>query len=92
MSTMNKINEQLKVAMKSKNVKVLSALRMLKADIIMEAKRVRISEDKLDESIIISVVQRTLKKYKEELSYIKDESKIKILEQDIELFETYQHN
>ena len=58
----------------------------------MEAKRVRISEDKLDESIIISVVQRTLKKYKEELSYIKDESKIKILEQDIELFETYQHN
>ena len=72
----NKINEQIKLMIKSKDTNKLSVLRILKSDIITKAKELRVSEDKLEQNIIIAVTEKTLKKYKEELSFVKDELKI----------------
>jgi len=58
----NKINEQIKLAMKAKDKNKLSVLRILKSDIITKAKELRISEDKLDQNVIIAVTEKTLKK------------------------------
>jgi len=69
----NKINEQIKLMIKSKDTNKLSVLRILKSDIITKAKELRVSEDKLEQNIIIAVTEKTLKKYKEELSFVKDE-------------------
>ena len=85
----NKINEQIISAMKAKDVNKLSVLRILKSDIIMKAKELRVSEDKLDQNILLSVIDKTLKKYKEELSFVKDEVKIVELNYAIELLESY---
>ena len=85
----NQINNQIKLAMKIKDKSKLSVLRILKADIIMKAKELRISEDKLDQNVIIAVTEKTLKKYKEELSFVKDEVKIVELKYAIELLESY---
>jgi len=85
----NKINEQIKLAMKAKDKNKLSVLRILKADIIMKAKELRVSEEKLDKNILLSVIEKTLKKYKEELSFVKDEVKIVELNDAIELLESY---
>ena len=85
----NKINEQIKLAMKAKDINKLSVLRILKSDIITKAKELRISEDKLDQNVIIAVTEKTLKKYKEELSFVKDEVKIVELNYAIELLESY---
>jgi len=85
----NKINKQIKLAMKAKNANKLSVLRILKSDIITKAKELRVSEDKLDQNIIITVTEKTLKKYKEELSFVKDEVKIIELKYAIELLESY---
>jgi len=75
--------------MKSKDKNKLSVLRILKADIIMKAKELRISEDKLSKDILISVIEKTLKKYKEELTFVKDEIKIIELNYAIKLLESY---
>jgi len=85
----NKINEQIKLAMKAKDTNKLSVLRILKSDIITKAKELRVSEDKLEQNVIITVTEKTLKKYKEELSFIKDEVKIIELKSAIELLESY---
>ena len=85
----NQINNQIKLAMKIKDKSKLSVLRILKADIIMKAKELRISEDKLNKNILLSVIEKTLKKYKEELSFVKDEVKIAELNDAIELLESY---
>ena len=85
----NQINEQIKSAMKTKDKSKLSVLRILKADIIMKAKELRVSEDKLDKNILLSVIEKTLKKYKEELSFVKDEVKIAELNDAIKLLESY---
>jgi len=85
----NKINEQIKLAMKTKDTNKLSVLRILKADIITKAKELRISEDKLDQNVIIAVTEKTLKKYKEELSFVKDNVKIVELNDAIKLLESY---
>jgi len=85
----NQINNQIKLAMKIKDKSKLSVLRILKADIIMKAKELRISEDKLNKNILLSVIEKTLKKYKEELSFVKDEVKIVELKYAIELLESY---
>ena len=85
----NKINKQIKLAMKAKNANKLSVLRILKSDIITKAKELRVSEDKLDQNIIITVTEKTLKKYKEDLSFVKDEVKIIELKYAIELLESY---
>jgi len=85
----NKINEQIKLAMKAKDTNKLSVLRILKSDIITKAKELRVSEDKLDQNIIIAVTEKTLKKYKEELSFVKDEVKIVELNDAIKLLESY---
>jgi len=85
----NKINEQIKSAMKAKDVNKLSVLRILKSDIITKAKELRMSEDKLEKNVIIDVTEKTLKKYKEELSFIKDEVKIVELKDAIKLLESY---
>ena len=85
----NKINEQIKSAMKAKDINKLSVLRILKADIIIKAKELRVSENKLEQNIIIAVTEKTLKKYKEELSFVKDEVKIIELKYAIELLESY---
>ena len=85
----NQINEQIRLAMKVKDVNKLSVLRILKSDIITKAKELRVSEDKLDQNIIIAVTEKTLKKYKEELSFVKDELKIVELNNAIKLLESY---
>jgi len=85
----NKINEQIKSAMKAKDVNKLSVLRILKSDIITKAKELRMSEDKLEKNILLSVIEKTLKKYKEELSFVKDEVKIVELKNAIKLLESY---
>jgi len=85
----NKINKQIISAMKSKNINKLSVLRILKSDIITKAKELRVSEDKLEQNIIITVTEKTLKKYKEELSFVKDEIKIIELNDAIKLLESY---
>ena len=85
----NKINEQIKLAMKTKDVNKLSVLRILKSDIITKSKELRVSEDKLDQNVIIAVTEKTLKKYKEELSFVKDEEKIVELKSAIKLLESY---
>ena len=85
----NKINEQIKLAMKAKDTNKLSVLRILKADIITKAKELRVSEDKLDQNVIIAVTEKTLKKYKEELSFVKDKVKINELNDAIKLLESY---
>jgi len=85
----NKINEQIKLAMKAKDTNKLSVLRILKSDIITKAKELRVSEDKLDQNIIIAVTEKTLKKYKEELFFVKDEVKIVELNDAIKLLESY---
>jgi len=83
------INEQIKSAMKAKDANKLSVLRILKSDIITKAKELRVSEDKLDQNVIITVTEKTLKKYKEELSFVKDKVKIIELEYAIKLLESY---
>ena len=83
------INEQIKSAMKAKDANKLSVLRILKSDIITKAKELRVSEDKLDQNVIITVTEKTLKKYKEELSFVKDEVKIVELKDAIKLLESY---
>jgi len=83
------INEQIKSAMKAKDTNKLSVLRILKADIITKAKELRVSEDKLEQNVIIAVTEKTLKKYKEELSFVKDEVKIVELKDAIKLLESY---
>ena len=85
----NKINEQIKLIMKAKDINKLSVLRILKSDIITKAKELRVSEDKLEQNIIITVTEKTLKKYKEELSFVKDEIKIIELNDAIKLLESY---
>jgi len=85
----NKINEQIKLAMKAKDTNKLSVLRILKSDIITKTKELRVSEDKLEQNVIIAVTEKTLKKYKEELSFVKDEEKIAELNDAIELLESY---
>jgi len=85
----NKINDQIKLAMKAKDVIKLSVLRILKSDIITKTKELRVSEDKLEQNVIIAVTEKTLKKYKEELSFVKDEEKIAELNDAIELLESY---
>jgi len=85
----NKINEQIKLAMKAKDTNKLSVLRILKSDIITKAKELRVLEDKLEQNVIITVTEKTLKKYKEELSFVKDEVKIIELKDAIELLESY---
>jgi len=85
----NKINEQIKLAMKAKDTNKLSVLRILKSDIITKAKELRVLEDKLDQNVIIAVTEKTLKKYKEELSFVKDKEKIAELNDAIELLESY---
>jgi len=85
----NQINNQIISAMKAKDTNKLSVLRILKADIIMKAKELRISEDKLDQSVLFTVIEKTLKKYKEELSFVKDEVKIVELNYAIKLLESY---
>jgi len=85
----NKINEQIKLMIKSKDTNKLSVLRILKSDIITKAKELRVSEDKLEQNIIIAVTEKTLKKYKEELSFVKDELKIVELNNAIKLLESY---
>jgi len=85
----NKINEQIKLAMKAKDTNKLSVLRILKSDIITKAKELRVSEDKLDQNVIIAVTEKTLKKYKEELSFVKDKVKINELNDAIKLLESY---
>jgi len=83
------INEQIRLVMKAKDVNKLSVLRILKSDIIIKAKELRISEDKLDQNVIIAVTEKTLKKYKEELFFVKDEVKIVELKDAIKLLESY---
>jgi len=85
----NQINNKIILAIKSKDKNKLSVLRILKADIIMKAKELRISEIKLEQNVLISVIEKTLKKYKEELSFVKDEEKINELNYAIELLESY---
>jgi len=85
----NKINEQIRLAMKAKDTNKLSVLRILKSDIITKAKELRVSEDKLEQNVIITVTEKTLKKYKEELSFVKDEVKIVELKDAIRLLESY---
>jgi len=85
----NKINEQIISSMKAKDTNKLSVLRILKSDIITKAKELRVSEDKLEKNILLSVIEKTLKKYKEELSFVKDEVKIVELKYAIELLESY---
>ena len=85
----NKINEQIKLAMKAKDTNKLSVLRILKSDIITKAKELRVSEDKLNQNVIITVTEKTLKKYKKELSFVKDEVKIVELKDAIKLLESY---
>ena len=85
----NQINEQIISAMKAKDTNKLSVLRILKSDIIMKAKELRLSEDKLDQNVLLSVIDKTLKKYKEELSFVKDEIKIVELKDAIKLLESY---
>ena len=75
--------------MKSKDRNKISVLRILKSDIIMKAKELRISEDKLEQNVIIAVTEKTLKKYREELSFVKDELKIIELNDAIKLLESY---
>jgi len=85
----NKINEQIKLIMKAKDINKLSVLRILKSDIITKAKELRVSEDKLEQNVIIAVTEKTLKKYKEELSFVKDKLKIIELNNAIKLLESY---
>ena len=85
----NKINEQIKLAMKAKDINKLSVLRIIKSDIITKAKELRVLEDKLDQNTLIAVTEKTLKKYKEELSFVKDEIKIIELNDAIKLLESY---
>jgi len=85
----NQINTQIKEAMKAKDKSKLSVLRILKSDIIVKAKELRMSEDKLSKDILISVIEKTLKKYKEELSFVKDKEKIIVLNYAIKLLESY---
>jgi len=85
----NQINEQIISAMKTKDINKLSVLRILKSDIITEAKELRVLEDKLEQNVIIAVTEKTLKKYKEELSFVKDEEKIAELKIAIKLLESY---
>jgi len=85
----NKINEQIKLAMKTKDTNKLSVLRILKSDIITKTKELRVSEDKLEQNVIIAVTEKTLKKYKEELSFVKNEIKIVELNDAIKLLESY---
>lgn len=85
----NQINEQIKKAMKAKDKNKLSVLRILKADIIVKAKELRVSEDKLSKDILITVIEKTLKKYKEELTFVKNEVKIIELNYAIVLLESY---
>ena len=75
--------------MKAKDANKLSVLRILKSDIITKAKELRVSEDKLEQNVIIAVTEKTLKKYKEELSFVKDELKIVELNDAIKLLESY---
>jgi len=85
----NQINEQIISSMKAKDTNKLSVLRILKSDIITKAKELRVSEDKLDQNVIIAVTEKTLKKYKEELSFVKDKLKIIELNDAIKLLELY---
>jgi len=85
----NQINDQIKSAMKEKDKNKLSVLRILKSDIITKAKELRVSEDKLNQNVIITVTEKTLKKYKKELSFVKDEVKIVELKSAILLLESY---
>jgi len=85
----NQINNEIILAMKSKDANKLSVLRILKSDIITKAKELRVSEDKLEQNVIIAVTEKTLKKYKEELSFVKDELKIVELNDAIKLLESY---
>ena len=85
----NQINNEIILAMKSKDRNKISVLRILKSDIIMKAKELRISEDKLEQNVIIAVTEKTLKKYREELSFVKDELKIIELNDAIKLLESY---
>ena len=85
----NKINEQIKLMMKAKDINKLSVLRILKSDIITKAKELRVSENKLEQNVIIAVTEKTLKKYKEELSFVKDKLKIIELNNAIKLLESY---
>jgi len=85
----NQINNQIISAMKTKDTMKLSVLRILKADIIMKAKELRVFEDQLDQNILFTVIEKTLKKYKEELSFVKDEVKIVELNYAIKLLESY---
>jgi len=85
----NQINDQIRLAMKAKDTNKLSVLRILKSDIIIKAKELRVSEVKLEQNVIIAVTEKTLKKYKEELSFVKDELKIVELEYAIKLLESY---
>lgn len=85
----NQINNQIKEAMKSHDKNKLSVLRILKADIITKAKELKTTENQLDQNTIIGVIEKTLKKYKEELSFIKDETKIAELNEAIKLLESY---
>jgi len=85
----NQINKQIISAMKAKDTNKLSVLRILKSDIITKAKELRMSEDKLDQNMLITVTEKTLKKYKEELSFVKDKLKIIELNDAIKLLESY---
>lgn len=85
----NLINNQIKIAMKSHDKNKLSVLRILKSDITIKAKELKITENQLDKNILIGVVEKVLKKYKEELSFIKDENKTVELQKAIKLLESY---
>ena len=80
------INEQIKQAMKNQNKNRLSTLRILKSDIIFKIKELKNGEQ-IDNNTLIGVVQKTLRKYQEELEFIKDEIKINNLKESIVFLE-----
>jgi uncharacterized protein YqeY len=82
-----KVHEDLITALKSGRTQDVSALRMLKADITYRSKEVKINA--LPDSEVIALVGTRIKKYREELKYLTDPSKVSAAEHAITLLEAY---
>jgi uncharacterized protein YqeY len=87
------VNNQIAAAMKRKDVNILATLRMLKAEITYKMKQLK-KEEQLDAEAYSGAVQRTLKKYREELESILqytpgNSAKISDLQESITLLEGF---